>query len=169
MGEGLEGSLRNNYYRLFYKATFSSIPRDNKQQVFYARSVGYIESWMFENLVIYFFLKKNSWMVRDDITISQCYYFSLISATRQNFTTLDDGPWTHRALSLITYSNSYVVTRFHWIPHDAKVYHRPRSEGDNALDSVRLSVRLFVCLCSHGWTVWPTTLIFGMGVDLDLG
>ncbi len=33
--------------------------------------------------------------------------------------------------------------------------------------SVRLSVRPPVCPTSHGWTVWPTTLIFCMGVDLD--
>ncbi len=31
-----------------------------------------------------------------------------------------------------------------------KIYYRPRSEGDNALGSVRPSVRLSVCLCSHG-------------------
>ena len=45
-------------------------------------------------------------------------------------------------------------------------FYRPRSEGDNALGSVRLFVCLFVCLsvclCSPVWTVRPTTLIFGM-------
>ena len=46
-------------------------------------------------------------------------------------------------------------------------------QGDNTLGSVRLSGRLWICLfvfpSSHGWTVWPLTLIFGMGIDLDLG
>ncbi len=31
------------------------------------------------------------------------------------------------------------------------------------------SVRLSVSVRSHGWTVWPTTFIFCMGVDRDLG
>ena len=35
---------------------------------------------------------------------------------------------------------------------------------DNRIGSVCLSI----CLCSPGWTVWPLTLIFGMGLDLDL-
>ncbi len=47
--------------------------------------------------------------------------------------------------------------------------YRPRSEGDNALGSVRPSVCLSVCVRSHGWTVCTTTLIFCMGVDLDRG
>ncbi len=40
--------------------------------------------------------------------------------------------------------------------------YRPRSEGDNVLGRVRLSVCPSVSQRSHGWTVWPTTLIFGM-------
>ncbi len=40
-----------------------------------------------------------------------------------------------------------------------------------AREIIRLvaSVRVSVCLRSNFWTVWPTTLIFGMRVDLDLG
>ena len=30
-------------------------------------------------------------------------------------------------------------------------------------------IRPFVCLCSPAWTVWHTTLIFGMVIDRDLG
>ncbi len=52
-------------------------------------------------------------------------------------------------------------------------FYRPRSKGDNTFGSVRPSVRPsvcpFACMRSPAWTVWPLTLIFGMGVDLDLG
>ncbi len=53
---------------------------------------------------------------------------------------------------------------------DLDIY-RSRSEGDNVIGSVRPSIRpfVFVCPSSPVWTVWPMTLIFGMGVDLDLG
>ncbi len=36
------------------------------------------------------------------------------------------------------------------------IYYRPRSEGDNVLGSVR-PFFVFMCLCSYGWTIWPTT------------
>ena len=65
----------------------------------------------------------------------------------------------------------------HARPARIHTYYRPRSGGDNALGSVRPSVSLSVCLSvcvslcvhSHAWTVWPTTFIFCMEVDLDLG
>ncbi len=48
-------------------------------------------------------------------------------------------------------------------------FYRPRSEGDNVLGSVRPSVRQSVRLSVRPLTAEPTTLIFGMEVDLDLG
>ncbi len=34
--------------------------------------------------------------------------------------------------------------------------------------SFRESVSLWICEHSHDQTIWPMTLIFGMGIDLDL-
>ncbi len=38
-------------------------------------------------------------------------------------------------------------------------------QGDNRFGNVRPSV----CVHSHGWIIWPATLIIGTGVDLDPG
>ncbi len=39
-------------------------------------------------------------------------------------------------------------------------------QGDNGIGSVRPSICLCVCcLCSPVWTVWPMTLIFGLGLS----
>ncbi len=81
-------------------------------------------------------------------------------------------PWT-LALDLhmsMTMTMMMMILTMFLVPHSTKTkdgttsYYRPWSEGDNVLGSIRLScqsvrptVRLFVCLCSRGWTVWPTT------------
>ena len=57
-----------------------------------------------------------------------------------------------------------------WFTYQNVGNYRPRS--GKIIDLVA-SVRPFVCLCvspcSPGWTVWPLTMIFSVGVDLDLG
>ncbi len=50
-----------------------------------------------------------------------------------------------------------------------KGYYMAAKREDNRFGSVRPSVCLHVCPCSLGWTVWPLTLSFWHGVDLDLG
>ena len=56
----------------------------------------------------------------------------------------------------------------HLTQHENKRYHKLSylsiaKQGDTAIDLV-VSVWPFVCSCSPVWTLWPSTLIFGLGV-----
>ncbi len=45
---------------------------------------------------------------------------------------------------------SKYVHYLYTVYYHSSCFYRPRSEGDNALDSIRPSIRLSVCLHSHG-------------------